>query len=168
MIRRCYTNKFPAYIGCTVDEWWFNFQNFAEWYVGHKNYGKDGYHLDKDLTVIGNKVYSPETCDLIPATLNNYVASLNKAVGYHWCNRDKRFIAKIRCVDYRETLGYFTNEEDARNAYLAAKKVQLAALAEKYKHEIREEIYMNLRDWKGQLPTTSMGNAIPMVTLNNK
>lgn len=168
MLRRCYTGKFPAYVDCSVDNLWMNFQNFAEWYTSHKNYGKKEYHLDKDLTVIGNKVYGQDTCDLIPATLNSCVISLNKSAGYHWCNRDRRFIAKIRCINYRKTLGYFTNEEGAKNAYLVAKKEQLSILADKYKHEIREEIYMNLKQWNGQLPVTSMGNAVPMINLSSK
>jgi len=54
--------KRPTYRGCTVCEEWHNFQNFAKWY--EDNYPKDGldYHLDKDIKIDGNKLYSPETC----------------------------------------------------------------------------------------------------------
>lgn len=63
MMTRCYCNKYlarePSYIGCTVDKRWLNFQVFAEWF--DENY-IDGFQLDKDIKVKGNKIYSPEAC----------------------------------------------------------------------------------------------------------
>lgn len=66
MLERCYCTKYqtryPTYLGCSVDEEWHNFQNFAEWF--YETYPKDGlyYELDKDSLVQGNKVYSKNTC----------------------------------------------------------------------------------------------------------
>jgi hypothetical protein len=53
-----------------------DFQQFAEWCQGADGYlNKDSsgnyWHLDKDLYSIGNRVYSPETCIFIPASLND-------------------------------------------------------------------------------------------------
>ena len=67
MLRRCYyepDNK-PWREGCTVVDEWFNFQVFAEWFEG--NYPSDGmkYQLDKDLTILDNKQYSPEACSFV-------------------------------------------------------------------------------------------------------
>jgi hypothetical protein len=63
MLERCYSNrsheKHPTYVGCTVDPIWHNFQNFAAWFA--ENYIQ-GYELDKDIKVEGNKIYSPHTC----------------------------------------------------------------------------------------------------------
>lgn len=63
MLQRCYDPKMqerrPTYIGCTVCEDWHNFQNFAKW-MSDKDYA--GNHLDKDILIDGNKIYSPETC----------------------------------------------------------------------------------------------------------
>jgi len=63
MIERCHSVSFqkkrPTYIGCTIHNEWYNFQNFAQWF--HKYHVK-GYALDKDIKVKGNKHYSPETC----------------------------------------------------------------------------------------------------------
>ena len=75
ILQRCYSESGvsanPTYKGCTVCEDWHNFQNFAEWYSSHEHYGL-GYHLDKDLlSSKGVKVYSPETCCLIPREINN-------------------------------------------------------------------------------------------------
>ena len=63
MLERCYSDKrqakHPAYIGCTVASIWHNFQKFAQWF--DENY-IDGYELDKDCKIEGNKIYSPENC----------------------------------------------------------------------------------------------------------
>lgn len=63
MLQRCYyeksRDKNTTYKGCTVCDEWHNFQNFAKWF--DENY-IDGFDLDKDIKVDGNKVYSPEAC----------------------------------------------------------------------------------------------------------
>ncbi len=63
MLERCYSDKLharcPTYIGCSVCHEWHNFQAFAEWFDKHYI---EGFHLDKDIKIEGNKVYSPETC----------------------------------------------------------------------------------------------------------
>jgi hypothetical protein len=71
MIARCYSEKhrdrYRQYNDCTVCEEWHNFQNFAKWY--DKNYIQ-GYELDKDIKIDGNRIYSPETCMFVSKTRN--------------------------------------------------------------------------------------------------
>ena len=71
MFERCYDPKFlarmPTYIGCTVTKEWHNFQVFAKWFEEHYI---DGYHLDKDIKVPGNKLYSPDTCMFVTQAQN--------------------------------------------------------------------------------------------------
>lgn len=63
MFERCYSPKYherrPNYKGCEVAQDWHNFQNFANWF--ECNY-VDGFQLDKDKLVAGNKIYSAENC----------------------------------------------------------------------------------------------------------
>jgi hypothetical protein len=61
IIQRCYNTVNPnkTYIDCEVHPLWHNFQNFAAWYEGNHI---EGYQIDKDIKVEGNKVYGPETC----------------------------------------------------------------------------------------------------------
>lgn len=72
MIDRCYCKKQqkkkPSYIGCSVCDEWHNFQVFAEWF--YLNY-IDGCHLDKDIKIKGNKVYSPKACMFVPVKENS-------------------------------------------------------------------------------------------------
>lgn len=72
MLERCYCPKYqlkkPTYIGCTVSDSWLNFQNFAKWF--YRQPRKTGWHLDKDILVKGNKVYSEEFCCIVPKEIN--------------------------------------------------------------------------------------------------
>ena len=67
MMNRCYSkkyhSKFPTYQNCSVCNEWTYLSNFKRWF--DENY-VDGYVLDKDILVKGNKVYSPETCCFVP------------------------------------------------------------------------------------------------------
>ncbi|AUS01986.1 hypothetical protein NVP3058O_068 [Vibrio phage 3.058.O._10N.286.46.B8] len=135
ILQRCYSKEFqiraPTYIGCSVHTDWLNYQNFAEFY--HKNY-VDGYHLDKDLLVIGNKQYGPNTCVFVPHWLNTFVlnggsssdigSGFNASMGKYVC----------RCHDMGEIrhIGYFETSEDAHTAWLDFK----LGLALKHKPEI--------------------------------
>jgi len=71
MIMRCYDVKLqikiPTYTDCEVCDEWHNFQVFAEWF---KDNYIDGYELDKDIKIKGNKLYSPSTC-LFVSKLDN-------------------------------------------------------------------------------------------------
>ena len=72
MLVRCYCTeyqeKYPCYKDCTVVEEWHSFQNFAKWY--EENY-VEGYHLDKDIKIEGNRIYGPDTCMLVSRQDNN-------------------------------------------------------------------------------------------------
>lgn len=75
MLRRCYDpyylNKEPTYIDCYVCEEWHNFQNFSEWFYKHYyEIPNERIELDKDILFKGNKIYSPETCILVPQRIN--------------------------------------------------------------------------------------------------
>ncbi len=78
MLMRCYYDKFKekhkCYDGCSVSKEWHNFQTFADWVmveIGAAGFKiKDKFHLDKDIKLTGNKVYSPSTCSIVSAHEN--------------------------------------------------------------------------------------------------
>lgn len=84
MMERCYSSRLHecknTYRDCEVCEEWHNFQNFAKWF--EDNY-IEGYDLDKDIKIEGNKLYSPETCMFVSKYKNNMAAQANKMK--HWC-----------------------------------------------------------------------------------
>lgn len=48
----------PSYKGCSVVPEWHNYQNYAGWY--ENNY-VDGWDVDKDILIKGNKVYMAQS-----------------------------------------------------------------------------------------------------------
>ena len=72
ILERCYSTrcqiKHPTYIGCSVCSEWLFFSNFKLWYDA--NY-INGFDVDKDILIKGNKVYSPTTCIFVPRYLNS-------------------------------------------------------------------------------------------------
>lgn len=69
MLERCYAGNEVAYLDCTVCEEWLLYSNFKQWLLSHSNW--EELHIDKDLLVPGNRVYSPETCCMISPALNS-------------------------------------------------------------------------------------------------
>lgn len=90
MLQRCYYDKYinrvegtTCYDTVAVCSDWHNFQNFAEWYYSKAKIfeGKilGRLHVDKDIISKGtSKVYSPETCCLIPQEINAFFIGQNK------------------------------------------------------------------------------------------
>lgn len=83
MLERCYgsrKSKLKHYKdrNVTVDPTWFDYQNFADWYI--RNY-KVECQLDKDLLSNGIGRYSPETCCFLPPTINVLLKATPKDIG---------------------------------------------------------------------------------------
>lgn len=156
MIIRCYSDEYhklrPTYKVCTVCDEWHNYQNFAKWFEG--NYPKDGrtYHLDKDLKVIGNKIYSPETCMFIDPVVNAFIGSgsssrNNLMIGVSKSQCGKKFCAFCRDVKLNKTkrLGTFLSEIDAHKAWRKAKSDGASYLASV---QINIEVRNAILGWK--------------------
>ena len=155
MIARCYSERVqklqPAYIGCSVDERWHNLQVFADFYINNQFYGL-GYHLDKDLLIRGNRVYSPEACTLLPPEINSALASTPESVSGLplGVNKiDNGYVARLNKTGQgREYLGYYKTAEEAHNIYVKAKEAYIHSLAEKWKGKIEDRAYQALMEWK--------------------
>lgn len=68
MLKRCYSKNYPTYADVFVCDEWLTFSNFSKWLVSNPNWQE--LELDKDLLVSGNRVYSPNTCVLVPHYIN--------------------------------------------------------------------------------------------------
>ena len=104
VLKRCYSKELhkrsPIYKGCSVCDEWIYFMNFKRWMEQQDWEGKE---LDKDLLVLGNKVYSPETCLFVDRDVNLFITE-NKSnkgewpLGVHYCTFSKKFKAQCSSV----------------------------------------------------------------------
>lgn len=86
MLQRSYDEKWfakhPTYEKCEVDYAWWDYQDFAHYYHNCE-YKSSTTDLDKDLLVMGNKVYGPETCVFIPETINKAIVVRGRVSAFH-------------------------------------------------------------------------------------
>lgn len=157
MLTRCYNPnhhlKQPTYKDCEVDEKWFCFQTFAEWFTC--NY-VEGYHLDKDILLKGNKVYSEKTCFFIPPRINTLLIKSKSIrgeypIGVSFNKRINKYSATCHIDKKRKHLGYFDTPEQAFNAYKIAKEAEIKRLAEEYKDKIDLRVYDALINYQVEI-----------------
>lgn len=156
MLMRCYSTqrqkKYPTYIGCTVASEWFDFQNFADWLESHA-YSGLGYQLDKDILYPHNKIYSPDTCCLIPLELNTLITDCGRARGSYpqGVNFDKalkKYRAQIRVCGKSKHIGYFNYPNEAHLAYKKAKEIHIRNKALEWRDRISSDVFNALMSWK--------------------
>lgn len=158
MKTRCYNPnlliKRPTYTGCTIHEDWINnFQQFAEDYVVMVGYGLPNRHLDKDILYKGNKVYSKNTCVLVPSAINALLTynRLDKGelpTGITYSTSNKNYAVRCSKNGKREWLGRFYSLDDAILAYKIAKENSIKYMANIYKHELDPRAYDALMKWE--------------------
>lgn len=135
---------------CTICNEWRNFQNFADWYLWYDNQLNHStgikYHIDKDVLQWNqvNKVYSPQTCCLLPRDINEALASLqfNKTtktqyrvplgVTRYYSGDRARYIARASTTHGYVSSESFGTQEEAFEAYKVIKSANIKELADKY------------------------------------
>lgn len=150
ILGRCYDKKHqrrqPTYMDATVCDEWLLFSNFKKWF--DENYPDElarelgiKFDLDKDLLSDKAKIYSPDTCVFLPYNVNRFLSNRYSSntsgyIGVCWHKRDNRWDARINDfnTNQQKHLGYFTNIEDAKDAYNKAREIE----ALKVKEYLRE------------------------------
>ena len=152
LMRRCYSEKdkekYPAYYGiCTVCEEWHNFQVYAKWY--YENYyeiGNGRMHLDKDILVKDNTLYSPKTCCFVPQRINMiFIKQPNR---YNLPSAISLTVVGKYHVDHNHfRLGDYDTLEEAIQVHDKAMRENIKQVAEEYKSKIKPYIYEALLNW---------------------
>jgi hypothetical protein len=142
MIERCYSvnyqNRYPTYKDCAVCDEWLFFSKFKAWMEQQDWKGK---HLDKDLLLEGNKLYSPETCVFVDQKVNNFITDAGAIrgelpVGVSWHKRDCKYIARISDGGKLKVVGYFDCPNEAHEAWRKAKH-EIALVLAKEQTDLR-------------------------------
>ena len=158
MINRCYNDKFherqPQYKDCEVCVEWHNYCNFKLWY--ERNYyqvGEEQMDLDKDILFKGNKIYSPETCCIVPHSINTLFLNCAKnrgelPVGVWYDNEKGKFRSGLSYCGQMIKLGTFNTTEEAFKRYKVYKEDLIRDIAEQYKGEIPYKVYEAMKNWE--------------------
>ena len=120
-----YKEKYPAYKDVTCCEEWLLFENFYEWLHSQENCKQwlngERWAIDKDILVKGNKLYSPETCCLVPNNINQLFAKSNAIRGKYpiGVHKTKDGMFEVHCSIKHKSIyiGRFDTFEKAFYAY---------------------------------------------------
>lgn len=164
MLRRVYSeeykNKKPSYINCSICKDWLNFQTFAEWF--YENYYEiEGQVmcLDKDILIKGNKLYSPQTCVIVPNNINclftksDSIRSKDLPIGVYNSGNGFRVYLKKGCINGKKNSELFKmsnikTKEEAFNIYKQEKEKYIKKVADYYKNKIPQRLYNAMYEYK--------------------
>lgn len=145
MIERCYAGDYPTYKDVTVCEEWKCFENFSKWYEQNwKSHMDNTWHLDKDILIKGNKIYSPKTCGFVPQEINVLFVKNNSKRGELPIGVTKHrelFVAYCCMYNNANKIGSFKTPLEAFEAYKITKEKHIKDVAEKWKLYITKEYY---------------------------
>lgn len=160
ILSRCYNDKQrwnnKSYQNATVCKEWHKFSNFKRWFESPKSGYREGYQIDKDILIKGNKVYSPETCCFVPIEINSMLA-INKRSnklprGVRKAN--SKYMVRISTSGSKSTyIGVYDTPEEAFNVYKQAKEAHIQEVATKYFNEgkITEKVYNALMKYEVEI-----------------
>lgn len=177
MIGRCYNPKDWRYglygaDGVFVDDRWLLRSNYNLWLV--QNSFTKPYVVDKDLLFQGNKVYSPETCCVVPQYINSMFNIAQKGTETLPVGVSKRVNTKDMKRDYERPYAarsnynptndgnkiytsYHKTPEEAHKAWQQIKLASFAFYLEQYSKEacyrtdVREAILLRISKLESDL-----------------
>lgn len=167
MLKRCFMEKTkdkqPSYKDVECCEEWLNFESFCDWLHSQPNFDKwkNGHRwaIDKDILVKRNKIYSPDTCCLVPQNVNCLFLKRESERGKYPIGiryTENGFNAKCHnpFTNKGEDLGnYFTPENAFYLGYKPYKEklIKQVAQIEFDKGNITEECYKAMMSYKVEI-----------------
>lgn len=158
MILRCYGEKwrerYKTYSNCTVCDEWLCYANFERWY--NENYYEiieEIMHLDKDILIKGNKVYSPNTCIFVPQKINALFTKRNSVrgkypIGVTYSKKNGKFEPQVQGCGW---LGYYDTPTESFEIYKINKEKRIKEIADEYKNKIPIKLYNALYNYEVEI-----------------
>jgi len=164
MLHRCSnkhraTNKAYADVSCSENFKSYTF--FYEWCQKQKGFNskdeigaRKTWHLDKDILVRGNKIYSEDTCVFVPQRINKLLIKSNSArgdqiIGVYWSKRRCVFVAQCsNSDDKHKHIGHFGTQQEAFQAYKTFKEALIKQVANEYKDQLDLRVYEALMNYE--------------------
>lgn len=165
MLKRCYDKEYhkkqPTYKDCKVCDEWYNFQNFGDWY--NENYYEiegEKMHLDKDILVKHNKIYSPETCVIVPQAINKLFTKRQNDRGDSAIGTspvDGKYMVRCHMINpktgksKRKYLGIYDTQEKAFKIYKYYKEKNIKMVADYFREQIPDKLYDALYNYEVEI-----------------
>ena len=161
-------NKRPTYKNVVCCDEWLLFENFYEWLHKQKNFDKwlngNKWAIDKDILIKGNKIYSPDTCCLVPLNVNGLFVKSDSSrgkysIGVYFHKRLNKFCAQISKISkesskkQQDFLGYYDTPEQAFLVYKKEKESYIKQVAqEEYdKGNITKQCYEAMMNYEVEI-----------------
>lgn len=143
MLIRCYSGTYhkrqPTYKDCTVSDDWLSFMSFRSW-MEKQDWVKK--HLDKDILVSGNKIYSKETCIFVPREVNNLLNDHRAGRGKFpigVCKSGNKYMAQCSGRENRY-IGLYNTPHEAHTAWATEKAKVIREVADKQHPKLKEPL----------------------------
>ena len=127
------------------------FYNFCIQYIDHyyEIEGEGSMHLDKDILVKNNRVYSPSTCCIVPPKINDMFGGSSKKAdnglpkGVSYSEKTGKYKPQISNIDGKQltNIGWYETPEEAQKVYADHRRCLIIATADKYKDLIPDYVY---------------------------
>lgn len=166
MYYRCYSDNnhetHPYNESSTICDEWLDetdgLFNFSMWCI--QNYyeidGEEAVHLDKDILVKGNTVYSPDTCCFVPVKINTMFSGSTKKSdndlpkGITYSERTGKYKPYVVGFDGKvvRNIGWYETPEEAWEVYALHRKAWIMVVADMYKEYIPTKLYEAMIKWE--------------------
>lgn len=156
MLARCYNTLRKSYKqyggrGVKVCDEWLEFQNFAAWW--ELTFKMKGWHLEKDILVVGNKIYGPDVCVFVPPVINTFYATLpiqgDRELPSGVSKSGNQYFASVNMSGVKQQRGFATVEE-ASSFYKASKEDHAKQMADEYSEVLDKRVLYKLYNFKMQ------------------
>ena len=164
MLHRCFDEKeklkYPTYKDVTCCNEWLLYENFYEWLHSQENFDKwktlDKSALDKDIIYKGNKIYSPDTCCLVPSNVNSLFVKNNANRGLLPIGvtlHNNKYRAQLQCENKYIMLKSRETYEEAFKDYKYAKEkwIKQVAQEEYNKGTITKKCYYAMMNYQVEI-----------------
>jgi len=162
MLLRCtqkYWDKKPTYAGTACSENFKSFSFFFNWcqnQVGFGNTDDDNisWHLDKDILIKGNKVYSEDNCVFVPSRINSLLIKHESSrggfpIGVSLYKRTNKYSSQATVgKGIQKHLGYYDTPYEAFVAYKTFKEQFIKEVADEHKEQLDPRAYQALMNYE--------------------
>lgn len=141
MIKRCDLHL-NSYEDCDVCDEWRDFDAFEKWFRDNLYGSKDfKLEIDKDLFRKGNKIYSPDTCCLIPKSLNLLLRTYKTKEEFEECLKPAKKKKYKFAIPDSSGYDYCDSVEEGYEKYCKYKKETFLIRANAYDFLLPKRIY---------------------------